>query len=504
MNTNKILQDKINTQLSTTSKIQRPSDDPVIAIRALRLRTNLSEIEQYTEKNIPDAKSWLDITASSLENMSNIMEYMETACTKGSAGDLSTEDREKILQEMINLREEVYATGDSDYAGRNLFTGYRTDTKLSFQYDSKSPYEIIEQLTKGSLDTFTYVDTKNLSELNADSAALAGTVEGDIKSNQVTRIRLAYEDLKEDEKPSITVANGVDKEGNKTFGPLQVNNADVVIETMPKDGTINPYTEIANHPNKVYYVPETGELLMGAHVVSAMDKLGAKDELRITYRKEDWKEGDLRPEHYFATTSNVGKPNEIKHNESYLTGSLEDADRQVIAYDVGFNQDIRVNTLASDVFTHDIGRDMDLITEAVEDVAELERVVDDLTTMLKNTTLNDDQKKNIQYKLDAANKALELTNSNMQLAFENGITKMQEYMDITNTVITDNGSRIQKLELITNRLDAQQTSFTELEANNNGIDVPLLTVQLSSVELSFQASLLATGKIIQNSLLNFL
>ena len=50
INTNKILQDKLNTQMATEKKINRPSDDPVVAIRALRLRTNVSQVTQYYEK----------------------------------------------------------------------------------------------------------------------------------------------------------------------------------------------------------------------------------------------------------------------------------------------------------------------------------------------------------------------------------------------------------------------------------------------------------------------
>ena len=46
INTNKKLQDKLNTQMATEKKINRPSDDPVVAIRALRLRTNVSQITQ--------------------------------------------------------------------------------------------------------------------------------------------------------------------------------------------------------------------------------------------------------------------------------------------------------------------------------------------------------------------------------------------------------------------------------------------------------------------------
>ena len=34
LNTNKTLQEKLTTQLSTMKKITRPSDDPVIAIRS--------------------------------------------------------------------------------------------------------------------------------------------------------------------------------------------------------------------------------------------------------------------------------------------------------------------------------------------------------------------------------------------------------------------------------------------------------------------------------------
>ena len=46
MNINKSNVDTLNNQMSSQKKISRPSDDPVIAIRALRLRSTLSEIDQ--------------------------------------------------------------------------------------------------------------------------------------------------------------------------------------------------------------------------------------------------------------------------------------------------------------------------------------------------------------------------------------------------------------------------------------------------------------------------
>ena len=60
------------------------------------------------------------------------------------------------------------------------------------------------------------------------------------------------------------------------------------------------------------------------------------------------------------------------------------------------------------------------------------------------------------------------------------------------------------LDMVENRLQAQQTNFKQLASDNEGVDLTELAVQLSSAELSFEAALLATGKITQNSLMNFI
>ena len=74
INTNKRLQDQLNTQMATEKKINRPSDDPVVAIRALRLRTNVSQITQYYDKNSKDAESWLSVTEDALTTVSSVIE----------------------------------------------------------------------------------------------------------------------------------------------------------------------------------------------------------------------------------------------------------------------------------------------------------------------------------------------------------------------------------------------------------------------------------------------
>ena len=82
INNNKNLLSTLENQYSTGKKIQKPSDDPIIAVRALKLRTNLSEITQYVEKNIPDALSWMDTTESSLGVVNEILRQMNTYCNQ--------------------------------------------------------------------------------------------------------------------------------------------------------------------------------------------------------------------------------------------------------------------------------------------------------------------------------------------------------------------------------------------------------------------------------------
>ena len=100
MNGNKVNVDKLNNQMTTQKKISRPSEDPVIAIRALRLRSNLNELNQYYERNIPDAKSWIEVTEGALTNMQTILGDVYKQCVNGSNDTLKEEDRAAILKNL--------------------------------------------------------------------------------------------------------------------------------------------------------------------------------------------------------------------------------------------------------------------------------------------------------------------------------------------------------------------------------------------------------------------
>ncbi len=115
VNATKVNVNDKNNQMTTNKKISRPSEDPVVAIRSLRLSTTLNKLDQYVDKNIPDAASWLDVTETAILNMKSLITDFRTQCVNGATGTLTADDRKAsfnhcrsrcIPREMLIMPEE--------------------------------------------------------------------------------------------------------------------------------------------------------------------------------------------------------------------------------------------------------------------------------------------------------------------------------------------------------------------------------------------------------------
>ncbi len=121
--------DRYQSQLATGKKIQVPSDDPVVAARALKLRTDVAEIEQY-KRNLKDAQSWMDMTEDALAKIGDVLQNVRVLTVDGANGTKTPEDTQKISVEVKQLREQLIQIGNSTYAGRYIFSGFQTDKPL--------------------------------------------------------------------------------------------------------------------------------------------------------------------------------------------------------------------------------------------------------------------------------------------------------------------------------------------------------------------------------------
>ena len=257
------------------------------------------------------------------------------------------------------------------------------------------------------------------------------------------------------------------------------------------------------------FIPETGEVLFSDKAYDDLNQKsaalnGSDTEIRISYTKKSWQEGDLRPEHYFAcegTTTKDGVDKTVSYNPEYLQG---EENEQAMEYDVGYNQKIRVNTTAKEAFSHGLGRDMDDLERAVNTLKEIDTTKKDLEKVMKGFDEGTADYEDAKVKYEAAVKAYDYIREKVHNMFESTLSSTKDYLDSTNIAITDNGTRSQRLSLVSNRLMDQRTTFRNLQSENENVDIAEATIQLTSAKLTYDAALMATGKIMQNSLMNYI
>lgn len=491
INLNKTLEDKLTNQMTNQSKIVRPSDDPVIAIRALRLRSNVTNVTQYYDKNAPDADQWLNVTGKAMDTVNKILTDLYKQAQDASNKYLGSEDLSIILEQMASLTDEFYSSGNVDYAGRYVFSGYRTDTTITFTAEQikemgEHPvrYDIEENLGYEDISTVSYTNYEDLTD------------EQKISNHTLYRFRLAYDNTDGTAADGVTPTlalkdkNGVNKAGNnptmQTF-----DNAEEAYKAVA-EGNLKPGVVAA-------YIPSTGEIVFSEAYYKANYEDG--DQITMNYSKSNWQEGDINPVHYFKCVETTDYNDPAKAKSVNYNFTQED---QSIYYDVGFNQQIQVNTTADEIFHHAVRRDIEDFNHFMTQLKDVEKKIADIEEEMSLTEEGTAAYTALEKKLEAANKAYTYVRDNIQTKFENQITKYQQYMDDSNIAITNNATRGSRLDLISDRLMNQKTTFKELQSNNEDIDVTEVAVELSSADLTYQAALMATSKIMQTNLMNYI
>ncbi len=495
MNNNKVNVDTLNTQMTTQKKIIRPSDDPIIAVRALRFRSNLSELNQYYERNIPDAQSWLEVTEGALNNMEKLLENIYTKCVDGSTDVKTQEDRAAILKDLQSLRNQIYAEGNTDYAGRTVFTGFKTTSQLTFlKEDQDIKYEITEPISYENIEEKRFY-TNNVTVPNSPADVGTGVEEADMPQEHVIdRIRLSYEALGDLDPTNLTYT---DANGNQQrFTNLLFQSGGTYVTASLKtdisyDDWVKDGCQI--NSNQAIFFKETGELILGEDLSNYINS--EKLQLSITYEKKGFAEGEVRPEHYFDCKNITDENNVIEYTK----------ENQEIKYTIAFNQDLTINTQASEVLDANISRDVDELTNAVQAAIAAHDKVAKIESMMKEQQYSSEEaQKALGTWLEAAKKEATYADDNMQKIYARGITKFQKHQDRVKLARTDLGSRENRLKLTENRMANQQTSFEQLKSRNEDMELSDIIIEYTAAYNAYQASLQASAKANGQTLLNYL
>lgn len=613
LNINKSRQEKLTNQMSTGKKITRPSDDPVIAIRSLKLNSTLDKIDQYYEKNASDADSWISLTLSSLSSVNDILTNdIRKNIISANNNYKEAEDRKAIITNLKQAVEEIYSIGNADSGGRSIFTGYRTDMPLSLKSDKTELNIITEQLTNSAIDKMTFVRTGDLGSINEGNFRDKDTTEYKVSTDDIYRIRLAYGEV--DIAPKLEADGNpvLDADGNQTYESnveigfmkdAKSNGNSAVISTssvtafvsidtvaLPNeavftidgtehrvkkgdslavgnatlsyedDGTLkivdsnnvptetatigssvtkdengksvasfdekfktslaisgyypsgtddNAYLSVVGdgNENNITYIADTGELLLGSAIQKRLSELSSDTELRVTYEKTNWKKNDLDPVHYFYTEREVkgsdGQKKMVNYNENFLADPSANG-KQIIEFDIGNNQSIRVNTTADEVFTHDMGRDVQEVIDMLNEYENLDNCLNNVKKMIASEKYAGEDLTKLEQHQKAIEETLTRVGDKIKKRTQDLIDDCDGYFERAQLAETDCGSRGSRLTLIQNRLEMQQTNFEELVSENEDADYADLVIQLKSIEMTYNAALSSISYVMQTSLLDFI
>uniref|UniRef100_A0A7V6DQX2 Flagellar hook-associated protein 3 n=1 Tax=Desulfobacca acetoxidans TaxID=60893 RepID=A0A7V6DQX2_9BACT len=158
---------RINASIASGKKYQSISDNPVDVGAILALSTENSQTVQY-ERNLTTAKSWLSMTESTLQDISNIVQASMALANQMATGTYNASQRQAAAQQIQGYLEEVMQVGNTELNGQHILAGYRTDAPPFTEGDWQVQPAVMH-LTSGSSGTAasggTYTGTTSCTYL---------------------------------------------------------------------------------------------------------------------------------------------------------------------------------------------------------------------------------------------------------------------------------------------------------------------------------------------------
>lgn len=146
-------------QLSTGKKITKPSDDPVVAMKGMFYRSNLTEVEQY-KRNLSELYLWMENSEAGIEQANNGLHRVRELVVQGKNGSLSPTDRVAIAREVEQIKNDLVQVANTQVSGRYIFHGTDTDNPPVV---SENPPTVAANLTDPTINTYKVEISRGVS-----------------------------------------------------------------------------------------------------------------------------------------------------------------------------------------------------------------------------------------------------------------------------------------------------------------------------------------------------
>lgn len=237
--------DKIENQLSTTKRINRPSDDPVGVSYAMRYRSDLTANQQY-QNNTDKALSWLDYMDTVVGQSVDVIQRANELAVKAANGTNTDQSLAAIASEIDELLAQLQEVANSQFNGQYVFNGQRTDKA---PYPTDPPYNqpptTDDQFDKGRIEY--ELSPGVVISVNFHGGEIFGGEDDDPDTNIFNVLHnlsnaLKAEDQQEIENNLGRMSKGLDRmlEGWANLGAKM--NRVQLIDNRLKDNNINTQT----------------------------------------------------------------------------------------------------------------------------------------------------------------------------------------------------------------------------------------------------------------------
>lgn len=116
-------QQKANQKLSSGKKINSAADDAAGLAISDKMKSQIRGLDMAT-KNAEDGISLIQTTEGAMTEITNMMQRIRELIVQGTNGTNTTEDRDKIKEEVGKLHDEITATSNrTQFNKQNLLTG---------------------------------------------------------------------------------------------------------------------------------------------------------------------------------------------------------------------------------------------------------------------------------------------------------------------------------------------------------------------------------------------
>jgi flagellar hook-associated protein 3 FlgL len=129
---------KTQEELSSGKRINKPSDDPYGASRAVQLNGDLAGLTAYS-RNVNDGTAWSQSADSALMNINNLAQRVRELVVEAGNDTSGSSARADAAAEIDQLTDAIKQEANTQYAGQYIFSGTATTT---------APYQT------GAVDTY--------------------------------------------------------------------------------------------------------------------------------------------------------------------------------------------------------------------------------------------------------------------------------------------------------------------------------------------------------------